>query len=94
MSDANIKLSDGLPDWFWMVEFSLPALFTGNRSKLGEVIIRTDVGGAKLNIDLVEAIRIPNLYIAKDGAGQFALNAVDLKAHSPSFVHRPHGNEW
>jgi hypothetical protein len=37
MSDANIKLSDGMPDWFWMVEFSLPALFTGNRSKLGEV---------------------------------------------------------
>lgn len=94
MSDADIKLSDGLPDWFWMVEFSLPALFTGNRSKLGEVIIRTAVGNAQANTDLVEAVRIPSLFISKDPTGQFVQNAIELKAHSPSFLHRPHGNEW
>jgi hypothetical protein len=94
MSRADIKLSDGLPDWFWMVEFSLPALFTGNRSKLGEVIIRTAVGNAQVNTDLVEAVRIPSLFISKDPTGQFIQNAIELKAHSPSFLHRPHGNEW
>jgi hypothetical protein len=41
LTPNEIALTDCLPDWFWMVEFSLPALFTGNRSKLGEIFVST-----------------------------------------------------
>ena len=39
LTAEQIALLENLPDWFWMVEVSLPQLYTGNRSKLGEVLI-------------------------------------------------------
>lgn len=32
-----------LPNSFWMVEVSIPELFSANRRKLGEILIRSDV---------------------------------------------------
>lgn len=91
---GEIDAAGQLPDWFWMVEFSLPALFTGNRSKLGEVIIRSEVGGRALNLDLVEALRLPSIFAVRNTAGAFDIYNISLMSHSPYFTSRMHGNEW
>ena len=33
LKEDEIRLLDAIPEWLWMVEYSLPSLFTGNRSK-------------------------------------------------------------
>jgi hypothetical protein len=72
----------------------LPALFTGNRSKLGEVLVRTNVGNATKDIDLVEGFRLPSLFALKDTTGNFAAHKIGLLAHSPFYVTRLHTNQW
>jgi hypothetical protein len=94
MTDQQIGLADTFPEWFWMVEFSLPALFTGNRSKLGEVLIRANVGGAKTDMELVSGFRLPGVFAVSSPTGGFDAHRIDLKAHSPFFVNRLHGNQW
>jgi hypothetical protein len=94
VAPGEIDSADALPDWFWMVEFSLPALFTGNRSKLGEVLIRSHVGNAQGPFDLVEGLRLPSLFAVKNVAGAFDIHKVSLASHSPYFTSRMHGNEW
>jgi hypothetical protein len=91
---GELDPADGLPKWFWRVEFSLPALFTGNRSKLGEVLIRSEVNGARTDIDLVECVRLPSLMAIKNSAGAFDVHKISLKSHSPYYTSRMHGNEW
>lgn len=91
---GQIDSADHLPDWFWMVEFSLPSLFTGNRSKLGEVLIRSEVKGAQTTLDLVEAIRLPSLLAIKNASGDFEIHQIGLMSHSPYYTSRMHGNEW
>ncbi|OSJ11238.1 hypothetical protein BST63_33255 [Bradyrhizobium canariense] len=91
---GELDVADGLPDWFWMVEFSLPALFTGNRSKLGEVLIRSEVAGAKAPVDLVEAVRLPSLLATRNAPGGFDVHRIGLQSHSPYYTSRMHGNEW
>lgn len=39
------KLQTELPDRFWITELSLPALYTANKSKLGDVVSRLDATG-------------------------------------------------
>lgn len=34
------QIVEGLPDLFWMVEFSLPEVFSSNRTKFGEVLVK------------------------------------------------------
>lgn len=91
---GELDPGDSLPDWFWMVEFSLPALFTGNRSKLGEVLVRSDVNGATTILDFVEAIRLPSLIAIKNASNGFDVHQIGLKSHSPYYTSRMHGNEW
>ncbi|WP_311274408.1 C39 family peptidase [Methylobacterium sp. WCS2018Hpa-22] len=64
ISSQDITQFVGLPDYFWMVEFSMPSLHTGNHSKLGEVIVEacTPVDPAKIE-DLVLCMRLPGLLI-------------------------------
>ncbi|QAU42200.1 hypothetical protein [Bradyrhizobium guangdongense] len=94
LSDAEVKLTDALPDWFWMVEFSLPALFTGNRSKLGEVLIITQVGSATTGVQCVAGLRAPGVIAITTSPGSFVSHKVGLRAHSPIYVSRMHDNEW
>ena len=46
-----------MDETFWMVEFSLPPLYTGNQSKLGEVLISASVLSG--DADSVLEIRLP-----------------------------------
>jgi hypothetical protein len=94
LSDAQIRLTDALPDWFWMVEFSLPALFTGNRSKLGEVLVNTQAGNATTGIECIAGFRAPGVIAIATSPGNFVPHKVDLRAHSPIYVSRMHDNEW
>jgi hypothetical protein len=77
-----------------MVEYSVPALFTGNRSKLGEVLIRTDNSGVTKAIDLFLAVRMPSLIAVKDQQGNFGLHESGMSSHSKIYVGRPHDHEW
>jgi hypothetical protein len=90
----EIDPADDLPDWLWMVEFGLPALFTGNRSKLGEVLINTQVGTVTNSLDLVAGLRLPSIFAVKNAVGAFDIHKVGLASHSPFFTSRMHGNEW
>jgi hypothetical protein len=95
LTDQEVSLTDSLPDWFWMVEFSLPSLFTGNRSKLGEVIIRSQVGTATKDFDLIEAFRLPSVLAVKDPTGNaFSACSIALQSHSPFYVGRMYTNQW
>jgi hypothetical protein len=94
LTPQEIALADDLPDWFWMVEFSLPALFTGNRSKLGEVIVSADSVQAAQPLQLIQALRVPSLFAVRNGAGQFFPRKASLTAHSPYYEAGQHANEW
>jgi len=92
LTEADIALFDCLPDYFWMVEFSLPALFTGNRSKLGDVIVSAvDIGNNSM--DRVKALRLPSLVVITDPAGPKHYR-VSMTSHSPIFVNQPHDHLW
>jgi hypothetical protein len=58
-----------LPDQFWMVELSLPDLFTANKRKLGEVLLRTSGAYKRLSPDSgVIGVRLPSVYFRLGGA--------------------------
>jgi hypothetical protein len=95
IGSADIAHLGSLPDWFYMVEFSLPALYTGNRSKLGEVLIEgfTPPDPADQMTSLL-AVRLPGLLILRDAAGQLTATAISMTAHSPVYRNRPHHHVW
>jgi hypothetical protein len=95
MAADEINAISTLPNWLWMVEFSLPALYTGNRSKLGEVLIDgfTQPDPAHLEKSLI-ALRLPGLLIVKDQSGKMSYRFSSLLAHSPIYQHRAHDQVW
>lgn len=54
-----------LPDHVWVSEITLPHLYTGNKHKLGDVIVRADVSLVEVlegeSIEIIELIRLPGL---------------------------------
>lgn len=92
LSTADLERFAALPDQFWMVEFSLPALYTGNRSKLGEVLISSQ-GKVGDFLTGFHAMRLPSLIVLREGD---LLETYDsgLVSHSPIFRAAPHDNEW
>ncbi len=94
-SATDVQLLATLPEYFWMVEFSLPALYTGNRSKLGEVLIVPNRPAPPFGPnDLILAIRGPAMMVTKDPQGNFALYGFGLTAHSPVFRPNSPRYEW
>lgn len=83
-----------LPDRFWMTEFSLPSLYTGNRSKLGEVICEAmrPVDVADLQRSVL-AIRVPEHLLLRDGSSWLS-HPCSLAAHSPLIHGANTGWEW
>lgn len=72
----------GLPDYFWMVEFSMPSLHTGNHSKLGEVIVDavSPVDPQKIE-DRVLCMRLPGLLINFKTPAGAAWTAFSMASH-------------
>ena len=96
VSSAQITRTGSLPERFWMVEFSLPALFTGNRAKLGEVIIAADTATPPTSyLDIIHAIRLPRLLLMTDqSTGQLSYELSGLDSHSPVFQTSTHEYQW
>jgi hypothetical protein len=90
--EARGELST-LPDFFWMVEFSLPPLYTGNRSKLGEVIVSA-TAGANHKAGEVVAIRIPGSVLRLSSPGRLTVFPCTLRTHSSIYECRDFDNHW
>ncbi|WP_157223326.1 hypothetical protein [Rhodovulum sp. PH10] len=88
----EIALTDQLPEWFWMVEFSLPPLFTGNKSKLGEIFISTN--SYEGTVKHILGFRLPSLFVFGDGEGGFFESQNSLLSHSQYYRAHEHDNEW
>jgi transposase-like protein len=78
------KLAKILPDYFWMVELSLPELYSANYSKIGELIMTVN----NSQIDLA-MLRIPGKYsfTGKSYRGKFFFFESGLKSHVPLYTH-------
>lgn len=100
------KLTDelaGLPEVVWMVEVSLPDLFTGNRSKLGEVVIDANVPNDRpLDATVVVSARFPGRLViaervaATDPAQGYKGGVADvtLTSHTQIYLRKPPEELW
>jgi hypothetical protein len=88
-------LGNELPERFWMVEISLPQLYAGNRSKLGEVLIDAlnEASSNDLTTSLL-AMRIPSILVKRNGDGTMSMYSMSMLAHSAIFEHRQNDNVW
>ena len=51
-------------DWFWMVELSVPELFSANRRKIGEILIRADTAaGTQRDFKNFVCARLPGCFV-------------------------------
>jgi len=96
-TESDIAALQGIPDLFWMVEFTLADLFTGNRSKLGEVLIealRTDEHLLDRRRRVI-GIRLPNILLLRD-ADQISMpvRPFSIASHVGIYMHRPHDHQW
>ncbi len=95
LSDEEVSLLADLPEMFWMVELSLPQLYAGNRSKLGDVLI--DALNAPASDDLstsLLALRVPSGLVKRANDGTMRWHPLSMRAHSPIFQHRAHTHVW
>lgn len=85
----------GLPDRFWISEFTMPALYAGNKSKLGEILFDASkpVDPAHL-FEAVLAMRAPSLLIKHLGGNNVAQSSASLESHSQLFRRVEPGLEW
>lgn len=94
LSDGDEQRLAKLPERFWVVEFSLPELYTGNRSKLGEVIF--DAVNAPNSADLSSlllALRVPGVLVMRDGP-DMATHACALLSHCPLHYAVSTNSQW
>jgi len=94
----------GLPDVVWMVEFSLPDLFTGNRAKLGEVIVDAVVPTDRpLDVKVILGARVPGRVIAAHPGSadsdprkryKASTRSVRLASHVPMYMRKQPGQLW
>ena len=96
LTEEEISLLESdLPDWFWMVEISLPQLYAGNRSKLGEVLVDAlNVPASNDQSTSLLALRLPSGTLKRSNNGTMRWYRSSMLAHSPIFQHRVHKNIW
>jgi hypothetical protein len=91
MGPGDLEKLEFLPPYFWVVEFSLPSLFTGNHSKLGEVLIAPNYDGPKdpasFKAQQPLAVRVPGflVFIKAEKADPMDADVVTvgLGSHAP-----------
>jgi hypothetical protein len=92
---SDLAVLQNLPERFWMVEFTLPALFTGNRAKLGEVLIHSDPSGPVTDLnEVVLGMRMPALLVVRGVGGSFVHSPCSLHSHSRVYRKSAYGQEW
>ncbi len=81
---------DSLPNDVWMCEISLPQLYVGNRTKLGEVLIATDV--RDVNESFLGS-RLPSQLLWRE-QGEFFVADTGIDFHAPLLAAAEHKNRW
>ncbi len=94
---SELRILKQLPSRFWMVEYTLADLLTGNRAKLGEVLILTEwsaaIEGDRRN--LVMAIRLPGLMLQRPGSAEgLDPHRFSIASHCEMYMHKPHDHQW
>lgn len=98
-STERLHIIKDLPDNFWLIEISIPDLYTANKSQIAEIAIKSDIIIVTAS-DLDNAwiyIRLPGAIILKseENTDKF-LTLSNIKTHipiiRPSSI--PHMNEW
>jgi hypothetical protein len=82
LSSSELTWVNAFPTKIWMTEFTLPPLFTGNRSKLGEVILSVEeIDDVP---DPVLSLRFPGaVYITRGEALPLDIHVLKLSSHAP-----------
>lgn len=96
MTAEEIARFKALPERLWMVEFSLPALFTGNRAKLGEVLLNAcpDEPLDKDPETVLAGLRLPHLMLVRTAQGEMVQTPSSLLSHSVLYRRTRCGLEW
>jgi hypothetical protein len=82
--DFLTHLQKTLPDSFYAVEFSLPDLYSANRRKLGEVLLRCDkVYATNLNFDCIVGMRAPSFFFEPSGKKLWPTLLTGIESHLP-----------
>ena len=87
---GNMFFRDRLKEKFWMIELSIPELFSANKRKVGEVIIRAEESiGTVRNFNSFFFSRLPSCFAFYDGGGtanpKYAFIRNGVKGHIELF---------
>lgn len=84
-----------LPNLFWVVEISVPYIFTGNRGKFGEIIVDATYENDEADIP-VYAWRLPGAAFIMDVAGKTIAYALSMgmRSHAKIYVKNESVHEW
>lgn len=82
---------DSLPEDIWMCEISLPQLYVGNRTKLGEVLIATGIRDTDQSF---LGSRLPSQILWRNEKGDFFLAKSGIDFHAPLLAASDHQNRW
>ncbi len=96
LTNSEIDLATRyLPDLFWCSEFTFPNLYTGNGSKLGEVLLRADSPIDPINPgNSLLGLRVPSLVVTREVGDQLKLYPSSLMSHSMLIKLTEHDHEW
>ena len=76
-------------DWFWLVELSVPELFSANRRKIGEILIRADVeAGTQMDFKNFFCARLPGCFVVIEDGKVVASAGAGVQ---PKFLYVPVG---
>lgn len=92
--ERNTAIDDfieSLPEDVWMCEISLPQLYLGNRTKLGEVLVATGVRDPDHSF---LGSRLPSQLLWRDEQGDFFVAPIGIDFHAPLLETIEHKNRW
>lgn len=85
--EGDIELLErNLPGQFWLVEASIPELFSTNKARLADIVV--DPSRSEDLTDWIAAIRFPGLFTVVDENGDLKHRRNALKHYYPSYVRR------
>jgi hypothetical protein len=99
VTQASLTSLEELPEHFWMVEYTIPDLLAGNRTKLGEVLLEATWNDAvESNRSLmVRGMRAPSRLLIANSTStppSMSVRPFPLASHGDIYVGRPHPHQW
>ncbi|KMP10744.1 hypothetical protein UR09_05315 [Candidatus Nitromaritima sp. SCGC AAA799-A02] len=95
MNEDESNVLDSLPGNFWVTEFSLPDLYMGNKTKLGEVLFDSEKPVDLSNpFNSILGVRAPDTLLLVSKEGQTESFPTSIVSHSPVYRRFSQPNEW